>query len=1021
MGTGVVEHKNPRTGAVTDITDYVDRDTFRIELQANRLNGIARLTIRDESGVLDIRERDEIRVSDDAVRVYGGEIATLDPRTDGSAIEYVAKCQSFSALLDQRVIEDMSTAPAAPCFDDDLIAWIVSYGADLGLDGTTFVSRIRTDAFTSVPDFSGKTLRQAIEHLGSYCGGWQYWVDEGSGDTKYVHWLDPASAQLVDNPDFEDGTTNWSLDAAAAVDADGGPGGTGDGALVVTGDGVGRHETTQTVTGVTGSRRYMLFADLDGADAVIRFDWQDASSVSQRIDSLTGAAGWTRQRAVVTAPASATKVVVRAGGVNNFATEVRHDNISVVGEDAAWGISTSPDGTTTRKFWKWRRPTDATTPINRVLVRGDGISGWREHAASIAYYGRKFEGILNDDRVTSTDGIDSRSAYVFRKYAFPTHSGSYTTDAAGLAPGTFQIIEHELLGITAIEWVATLAARFVGNGNMEYDVTFGAPEDDMGAVMASVQSAFGEAIAEVGVPLDPSTVDTNAPAIPTGLALSSGSREANDGTQAPYLLATWAAVADVDLDAYELAIDRAITSEVAFTASASGTGGALPAGDYAVMVTGEGDEGGETGVTSAPQVVTIAAGQRLYVNITALTGCSTYKVYASILAGSETQPQDTGQTTTTTGSDVEVPAAGAGAVYPPTTSTAVGFTTPTTHRMRDVSYYTENVIGGVYYAARVRAIDASGNASGWSSLVTATAAVDTSPPAIPTGVTLSTGFRVIGVRWQRNPEADLGGYQVRYAPESSPGSGVPDTESWARIDTATNWIIVSGLDAGSADGTTDPVTYFVQVRALDRSGNVATSALDSTAVPAVSNSEAGWSNDGTNEAYISAAPILLSGQTDVAYASIVSDHIAASGIDAGVIKTGTLSVGGQPNMADFLLVYDTTGREIGRWDQEGFVVKDPDDTDRQVRIVSGVLSFSTDGGATWTTALSGDGIKADAITLGTAPGGHNAVPNASFELAAFATLLDVAWEGDNPWGTTIGTDVNVTKNTADLRLTTYTF
>jgi hypothetical protein len=251
----------------------------------------------------------------------------------------------------------------------------------------------------------------------------------------------------------------------------------------------------------------------------------------------------------------------------------------------------------------------------------------------------------------------------------------------------------------------------------------------------------------------------------------------------------------------------------------------------------------------------------------------------------------------------------------------------------------------------------------------------------------------------------------------------------------TNWALITDLEAGSADGTTPPTTYFVQVRAIDRSDNVATSAVDSTAVPATTNSEAGWSNDGTNESYISAAPVLLAGATDVAYGTILTDHITASGLDASIIKAGTISVGGQPNTPDFFIVYDTDGNEIGRWDQHGLVIVDPSTyppssaaTAKAVRVVGGVLAFSTtynpydsaDAATSWTTALSGDGISADAITLGTAPGGHNAIPNASFELAAFSSLLSTGWEAGASWSTTIGTDVNVTKNAADLRLTDYT-
>lgn len=1030
MGTGAVDLVHD--GVTTDITDRIDRTQTRIEFQANPINGVAIVVIRDDDGTLAIRERDEIHVKDDGSRIWGGEIATLDPDTDEApAITYTAKCQSFDSLLEQRVIPiDGTGVRSGARYDDDDVAWIISFGADLGLDGTTFVSRLRTDPLPEI-DYGGRTLKGALDLLAQYTTGATRWVDQN----KAVRWTDPASAQLVDNPDFEDGATNWSLDGSAAVDEDGGPGGTGDAALEVTGSGVGRHESTQTVAGVVGDRRYMVFADLwsDTADgAAIRLDWQDVSSVSQRIDTIDNGSvtsEWTRQRAILTAPASATKVIVRAGVANNSTAAAAFDNINIVGEDAAWGVSTSPDGTTTMRFWRMKRPTDATGPINRVLVRGNGISDWREHAASIAYFGgRKFEGVLEDERVTTTDGIDSRAAYVFRKFAFPAAAGTYETDATGLVPGTMQIIENEVTGLQSIEWIATVVTTFEGNDHLLHRVTFGSPEDDMGAVLAAVGSAFEAASSDVGVadPVTPGS-DTSAPAVPTGLVVSTGSTQAPDGTDRPYLLAAWDAVADVDLNAYEVQTDRALDGEVTIAASASGAGGLLPAGTYAVTVTGLGSEAGETGVTTDPAEVVLTAGQRLYVNITAKPGCGSYRIYASILAGDETQPQRTAQTTTTTGSDVEITAAGGSAVYPPATSTAVSFTNPASTRTGAVSHYVENVLGGTYYAARVRAIDHSGNASDWTTPGGATAADDTAAPAIPSGVALTSGHRIIGARWTRPSDADIALFQVRWAPESAPGSGLPDTALWDRISTLTNWVIIPDLDPGSADGTTAPTVYFVQVRSIDRSGNVRTSALVSAAVDADANPDAGWSNDGTDEAYVSASPVLLSGSTDVAYGTIVADHLSSEGISAGLLTAGTISVGGQPNTPDYLLVYDATGDEIGRWDAAGLVIRDPTNPSLALRIMRGVLEFTEayDEGdpdaSPWTTAMSALGIRADAITLGTAPGGHNAVPNSSFELAEFATALSKVWTASGDWGAYIGTKVNLTTTGADLTLTDVTY
>jgi hypothetical protein len=157
----------------------------------------------------------------------------------------------------------------------------------------------------------------------------------------------------------------------------------------------------------------------------------------------------------------------------------------------------------------------------------------------------------------------------------------------------------------------------------------------------------------------------------------------------------------------------------------------------------------------------------------------------------------------------------------------------------------------------------------------------------------------------------------------------------------------------------------------------------------------------------------------IAAGSISASMIAASGLVADVIRGGSLTVGGAGGAV--VTVLDVDGNTIGLWDQTGLYITDPLNPLLQMKLVNGVLSFSQDAGLTWTTAISGQGISADAITLGTAPGGHNSIPNASMELVDFSTTITKIWTVAADWGTTIGTDVNVTKTGADLLQTTYTY
>ena len=974
MGTGAV------TLGGTTVTSFIDRTQSTFEFQANRLNGIANLVLRDDTGALVVRERMEVLATDDGTRFYGGQVATIKRDFDGKALVYTLKCQSFDCLLDHRVIES-GLRDGAGRFDDDDVDFIIGFGADLGLTSADFVSRISSTALPAI-DYSGKTLRVALALLAKTIGAGTFWVDE----FKKVHWLNPQSAQKVVNGDFEAGSASWSTGANIAFTDGAGPGGSGDTALVISLDNVG---SSQTITGLVGNRRYMVFADLYGSSvdgARVRFEWKNSSSVVQQTDDLendstTGA--WVRKKLVTTVPASVDRVTITCSCTSAATQPSKFDNVNLIGQDAAFSVSTAPNGTTIKRLMDWEQPSDAAIPINRVLVKGSGISGWREHAASIAYYGgAKFEGVVEDDDIVDSAGIDASANKVFRERAFPILSGKYLTSDNGLVAGTWQIIEVPAYGISAIEWIATIKAAFIGNGTMLYEVRYGAPADDLSAVMAAVGSAFGGEVV-TGVE-DPTTdVDTNPPAVPTGLALQTDDRQQPDGSLSPYLLATWNANADTDLDGYELAIDRAIDGDVTFAVSASGTGGALPAGTYAVQITGNGTVAGETGTTTSPKFVTLTSGQRLFVNITAKAGCATYRAYASILTGIEDQPKATAQTAiATTGSNVEITAAGSGG-YPPTSSTAVSFLNPTLVRTSQVAHYTETVLSNTYYAARLRAYDIWGNDSAWTSVVGVVIALDTVAPSVPVGLSAVPGFRLVGLNWQRNPEIDIARYDVRWTTDDP-----ATTTDWTVLRSASSTIVVTGLEP--------LVQHYFQVQAVDRSGNVS-----------------GWSNTLVAD-YISATPLNV-GQTDIAAGSIISEHISTVGLDADVIKAGTLSIGGAANVPDFLLVFNQAGEEIGRWDANGLLIKDPVNTARQVRMLNGVLSFSGDGGATWTTAIDSQGITADAIKVGIAPGGHNSIPNASFELTEFSLTQSKVWTAITDWATSLSS-VNVNTGATELKL-----
>ena len=96
---------------------------------------------------------------------------------------------------------------------------------------------------------------------------------------------------------------------------------------------------------------------------------------------------------------------------------------------------------------------------------------------------------------------------------------------------------------------------------------------------------------------------------------------------------------------------------------------------------------------------------------------------------------------------------------------------------------------------------------------------------------------------------------------------------------------------------------------------------------------------------------------------------------------------------------DQSTGNVWRWDQDlqewvlytaglGYIaIRDRDDPNRVLKIEGGVLMVSTDGGVTWTVAINPEGMDANGIVSGNLPGGSNLIPDGSFEMTPFPTIV----------------------------------
>lgn len=649
--------------------------------------------------------------------------------------------------------------------------------------------------------------------------------------------------------------------------------------------------------------------------------------------------------------------------------------------NAVWAIGGS--GTTP----EWRPPT-GTWPT-----------------ASHTAYGRRERAVTWADIHGQVELQTVADAYL-AGHDTPATPISLTVYQAGLKAGQLATFESDLWAVnTTLPVVEVITAVIPGTKGLQYDVTLGDIQDDIGDLVNSAQEAAAEAVQVAQDVADSAGVDSTPPAQVTGLALATGLTQDQDGGLSPYIEASWNANGDADLEAYELEVDAAIQGQVPFSAVAYGYGGTLGAGTYTVAVTGLGTVAGES-ASVAPQQVDIAAGQRLGVTITATAGLGPFRIYAE-----RVDTPHLALTTSTTGSQVEVTTEGTVGDTPPATSTAVDFAIPQAFRTNGLKVLVSPVQGGVWHQARAKAVDKAGNRSmSWSALASVQAARDTTAPAVPQGLAAVPGYRLVGLTWNRNTEADLDRYEVRYYQGAAPPANVND---WTRLVVRATVLVIGGLTAD--------VPYLFQVRAVDRSNNVRTSEAVATAVDADDNLEAGWSNTALGT-YVTATPNLV-GAADLAVNSVVTQLLNAGTISATAIQGGSLAVGGLAGATTQVAVYDSQGRLAGLWANNGLTVYDPANSSNLIRLASGAVQFSDDGGSTWSTAMDARGITADSILLGSLTGGPNSVPNAGMELTAFSSLFTTLWDVGADWDADIqvASTINIasTANTGDLKLVTF--
>jgi len=307
----------------------------------------------------------------------------------------------------------------------------------------------------------------------------------------------------------------------------------------------------------------------------------------------------------------------------------------------------------------------------------------------------------------------------------------------------------------------------------------------------------------------------------------------------------------------------------------------------------------------------------------------------------------------------------------------------------------ENVQGVTQYWARARSEDVQGNFSAYSGVVTHTTIGDTTPPPTPETPVVTAGFRGFTAYWSGGDALDRSHYEIRYAAGASP----PVDDSWTYQVALASIIWIGNL-------LIDPPTlYWLQVRSIDRSGNVS-----------------GWSPSA------SVTPLSV-GQADLGLNSVSAalGHIADLNADKILAGTLTLKPSGSSMTALTVVTIDDPPKEVVNLNKDGTMrFYDTANPGHYLLINAGKILFTETGDTGEYAAFTAQGIDAGAIRFGEAQGGHNLLLNSSFELSDFVAADSLAVFTDNTTGGAsdpawhanfrLAAIVNLTEGAADLKV-----
>lgn len=306
---------------------------------------------------------------------------------------------------------------------------------------------------------------------------------------------------------------------------------------------------------------------------------------------------------------------------------------------------------------------------------------------------------------------------------------------------------------------------------------------------------------------------------------------------------------------------------------------------------------------------------------------------------------------------------------------------------------------GIAYDFQIKSYDFSGNTAGFTATSTMSAVTDTGAPSNPTSVVLTATTTSVMVTWAENTEIDVkngaGTYEVQIATNSGFTTGVQTNKTSATL----------AIFAGLASGT----TYWARVRAVDSTGNASgytASTPTSVSVGSIPTTDGAAPSSSPTPTVISGIGTLFASWTAVSNADPVTYevHISTttgftpSGATKVMEISGTLA-NIKTDAAGAALVYGTTYfvKLIAK-DKDGSAAASAQGSGTPIKantadiaanaitsneiLANTILAGDIQNGTLTSTQIQAGSILAESLSIGTK--GVQLVDNASFEDASIS-------------------------------------